>query len=710
MTHSGPMPGPARGPRRRRSAGPDLRRLALCAWAVSAILAGLAPWRSSEGADRVTTQPTSLEHIYACGVPTSVDDLRQMDEHQRALVQHLLRVTVGLEIGPTQGSGVIVSRDGYVLTAAHVAGESGRDVWVITSDGRRWRGRTLGLHKGMDAGLIQITDAPSAAAGQSAAAAAAWPYAEMGDAWALQPGSWCLGLGHPGGYQRNRQAAARLGRVLSVTSREIETDCVLVGGDSGGPLFDMDGRVVGIHSRIGNELTKNLHVPVQAFRDQWERLARGESWGSLLELVGRPMIGVLGARDSNEPRVVQVLPASPAEAAGVQPGDLIIRFGDRDVKTFDDLKQLVGRCNPGDEVTIEVARGAETKALPLLIGAQRASADTLQPGESPRRESRLRVAARADEDPSQHARNHATVLEAFRDVVGGPTKCTVRVLCHGQQVALGTIFDADGYIATKGSELDGPTECELADGTRYAAELLGVDRGSDLAVLKIPVQGLPAIGWRDGDPPEVGGWLVTPGPGTLPEAVGIASVAPHAVRGAVLGVQLTEDRLGPRVVAVVPGSGAADAGLLCGDVITRLNDETVETADALVAATSALLPGEAVTVTIQRAGKTHQVRAVLGSVSSTLASQRARYQDQMGSPLSQRRVLFPSALEHDCALLPNQCGGPLVDLDGRAIGINIARASRVATYAIPARVARPLLEAFTARPLVTVSTPASPER
>ena len=158
--------------------------------------------------------------------------------------------------------------------------------------------------------------------------------------------------------------------------------------------------------------------------------------------------------------------------------------------------------------------------------------------------SQLSGSAVPERGPSEHSRNHSSVLRAFRDVVGLSAKCTVRIICHDKQVALGTIFDADGLIATKGSELSGPVQCELADGTRCAAELLGVDRGSDLAVLKIPVQGLPAIRWREDDPPAVGSWVVTPGLGALPEAVGIVSVAPHQVRGAILGIRAHRGQTG----------------------------------------------------------------------------------------------------------------------------------------------------------------------
>jgi serine protease Do len=193
----------------------------------------------------------------------------------------------------------------------------------------------------------------------------------MGDTARLRAGSWCLALGHPGGYQLDRLPSARFGRVLVVNDKLIETDCILIGGDSGGPLFDMEGRVVGIHSRIGSQLSKNLHVPVHAYRDSWDRLVRGEKWGSLLSLVGRPVIGVLGDRNTEVPRIAQVLPASPAESAGLQPGDLVVRFGDDEVKKFGDLKDLVSRRSPGDEVVVVVLRGEKTMEFSLVVGAVR---------------------------------------------------------------------------------------------------------------------------------------------------------------------------------------------------------------------------------------------------------------------------------------------------------------------------------------------------
>ncbi len=299
-------------------------------------------------------------------------------------------------------------------------------------------------------------------------------------------------------------------------------------------------------------------------------------------------------------------------------------------------------------------------------------------------------------EPNPHARNHASVLNAFRATVELPAKCTVRIWCNGRQAALGTIIDPKGFIVTKGSELTGAVVCELSDGTRHSAQLVGTDRGSDLALLKIAADNLPTIRWSDEDPPAAGGWVVTPGLGDVPQAIGIVSVAPHRVRGGVLGIQMTEDRPGPRIIYVVPGSGAAVAGLLTGDVITHVNGLLIESSNDMVATTSNLLPGEKIQLTVLRNEERAHIAATLGSVATTLSSRRARFQDHLGSPLSNRRVLFPSALEHDSLLAPNQCGGVLVDLEGRAIGVNIARASRISSYAIPALVARPILESLKA--------------
>ncbi len=350
-------------PERRRASRHALGRgpLSICVGLLM-IASSAVSW-----AQEVTLPLTDpLRQIYLRGVPKSLDDLRQMDAHQQRLVKQISAVTVSLEIGLTQGSGVLVSRDGYVLTAAHVAGAAGRDALVILSDGRRFQATTLGMYYDDDAALVKIDrPLPDSLDDQPLT----WPFAEMASAADLAPGSWVLALGHPGGFQIDRQPVARFGRILVKSPSSLTTDCKLVGGDSGGPLFDMAGRVVGVHSRIGNELTKNIHVPVDAYRTNWTRMVRGDTWGNLQNVVGRAVIGVLCEEKSEQARITGIVPASPAERAGIQPGDLVTRFGEQRVSTFDDLQKYVGQHQPGDEVKLVVVRGEERLELTVVLAS-----------------------------------------------------------------------------------------------------------------------------------------------------------------------------------------------------------------------------------------------------------------------------------------------------------------------------------------------------
>ncbi len=145
----------------------------------------------------------------------------------------------------------------------------------------------------------------------------------------------------------------------------IRTDCALVGGDSGGPLFDLDGKVIGIHSRIGDRMTINLHVPVDTYRATWNRLAKGEVWGGKKR---GPYIGVQLNEDDRECRIVKVDKGSPAEKAGLQADDVVVRFGKDPVEDLEDLLTLIAKHKPGDEVPIRVRRGKEILNLKVVIG------------------------------------------------------------------------------------------------------------------------------------------------------------------------------------------------------------------------------------------------------------------------------------------------------------------------------------------------------
>ncbi len=295
-----------------------------------------------------------LKEIFAGDTPKSVEELKAMESHVQRLNAKISAATVGVRVGAAMGSGVIVSETGVVLTAAHVNGKPGLDVDFIFPDGTIKKGKTMGMNRRVDGGMMKITDPGK------------YPFVERGDSTELKRGQWVVATGHPNGYQKGRRPVLRLGRVLDAGRTTLVTDCKLVGGDSGGPLFDMDGKVVGIHSRISGPIAANMHVPVSTFDADWDRYALGESWGPVGR--GGPFIGVEGDPDAGDAKIVAVRPDSPAEKAGIKAGDVIVKFDGRKVNSFERLASLVSGKRPGATVRVEVMRDDEKVALELVVG------------------------------------------------------------------------------------------------------------------------------------------------------------------------------------------------------------------------------------------------------------------------------------------------------------------------------------------------------
>lgn len=286
----------------------------------------------------------------------SVIDLKQIERKAQEVYQRVMPAVVAVD----GGSGVVVTPDGYVLTVAHVSMKSGRGVNVTFPDGKTVRGRTLGNDRsegndtGVDAGLLKLNgDGP-------------FPFVPMGKSGTLVAGTWCLAMGYPVSFERGRPPALRIGRVQRTRTTEIVTDCTIMGGDSGGPLFDLEGNLIGIGSRCDDRLNVNIHVPMDCYHRSWDRLAKGEDFDSL-----RPVIAYLGvgrSEGSDEPRIGRVFADSSAALAGIQVGDIVVRFGGQEVSRYSDLPRLIEQRKPGDEVEIEVRRGETIHQLKAKLG------------------------------------------------------------------------------------------------------------------------------------------------------------------------------------------------------------------------------------------------------------------------------------------------------------------------------------------------------
>jgi len=292
------------------------------------------------------------------GVPETLKQLKLLEGQQRKVANAAKSCTVSVQIGPAQGCGVIITGTGYILTAAHVAMRPNKSAEITLSDGRKVTATTYGMNRFVDAGLIKINS------GQNGGKP--WPHATLGTSNNLVPGMWCVATGHPGGYDRSRGPVARVGRILAVRDTSIVTDCALIGGDSGGPLFDLAGRLIAVHSRIGNDVSDNLHVQIDHYDASWDRLVTRKAWGHLDGF--RPVIGVKAESPTGIARVKEVKPNSPAKKAGMYSGDIIEQFGDVAIPDFPSLITAVADTMPGERVSVWVNRDGKRYRLTIEIG------------------------------------------------------------------------------------------------------------------------------------------------------------------------------------------------------------------------------------------------------------------------------------------------------------------------------------------------------
>lgn len=280
---------------------------------------------------------------------------------------------------------------------------------------------------------------------------------------------------------------------------------------------------------------------------------------------------------------------------------------------------------------------------------------------------------------------------AFAPIAAAAKKSIVRVTCDGEDRALGVVVDEDGLILTKANDLHGALRVRLADGSLHDAKIVATHRPHDLALLKIDARKLEPITFAPSKQTAAGTWIVTPLPSGAVAGFGVVSVPTRNVRfrgpiddpgsSPYLGIALEGVEGGVRITAIVPGTPAEKVGLMAGDVIHSVGDNGIAGYDDFVAALAKFHPGETVELKTQRAEAEASVSVILER--RPLGSFRGEMQNRMGSELSSRRTGYSTILQHDAVIRPSDCGGPLVDLDGHVLGLNICRAGRTETWALP---------------------------
>ncbi|MBI1373694.1 MAG: PDZ domain-containing protein [Phycisphaera sp.] len=292
----------------------------------------------------------------------------------------------------------------------------------------------------------------------------------------------------------------------------------------------------------------------------------------------------------------------------------------------------------------------------------------------------------------------SAVTRVFEPAVKDQRACIVSLRSGRDTVAFGTIVAPDGLIVTKASELKDDVVVETREGRSYTPKVVGTDADNDLALLKIDAENLTPVKWSDAPvgTGDIGRWVITPSAGRRSKLkVGVISANRRAIEksGGVLGVRLGREDAkvqGVRVVGVAPNSAAAAAHIMENDAITHVNGEATPQRETLVKAVSAHAPGETVKLTVLRGEKTIELEAKLGYRHGTFAIWDRNL--QLSGRISNRAFGFDAILQHDTTLGPDEMGGPLYDLDGNAVGLNIARVDRSETFALPADVIRPIVD------------------
>ncbi|MEM9365887.1 MAG: PDZ domain-containing protein [Planctomycetota bacterium] len=309
-------------------------------------------------------------------------------------------------------------------------------------------------------------------------------------------------------------------------------------------------------------------------------------------------------------------------------------------------------------------------------------------------------------------RDSPEMLRLVRPVTERLRGSVVSVICGERTVSLGTVVDArsarsgftisgaqTGYgtelspnvhfVVTKRSELTSdPIRVRLADGRMLPARIGSVRKRSDLALLVLradspaSVDSLQPVVFAT-EVPAIGDFLVTPGRSGRVAGLGVTGTRPlrveHEVR---LGVMFrTEPTVGALINRVYPGSGAARAGVQLGDRIVAIDGQQHSNSDMVRATLKDMFPGDVVQLTIERDGNTLDVQARLQDLSML---QESENDARVNGPRNARLSGFDSVIQHDTVLSPQQCGGPVLSLQGQVVGLNIARAGRVVSYALPA--------------------------
>ena len=312
------------------------------------------------------------------------------------------------------GSGFIISQDGYILTNSHVV-ESADEITVKLTDKREFKAKVIGADKRTDIALIKIE-------------ASNLPAVRVGDPSRLKVGEWVVAIGSPFGFENTVTAGIVSAKGRSLPQENyvpfIQTDVAVNPGNSGGPLFNMRGEVVGINSQIysrtGGFMGLSFAIPIDVANDIAQQLrntgkvTRGRI-GVVIQPITKELADGFGLSKAQGALVNSVEKGGPADKAGVEPGDVILRFDGKPVSSSEDLPRIVAGTKPGSKVPMQIWRNKAAKDVQVVVVE-------MQPEERGRQQSRRGGGKPPATVPSQFGLTLSDLTDAQRSelkITGG---------------------------------------------------------------------------------------------------------------------------------------------------------------------------------------------------------------------------------------------------------------------------------------------------
>lgn len=519
-------------------------------------------------------------------------------------------------------SGVVISADGLILSAAH-ATITGESYLVEFPDGKKYKGIALGRITAVDAAMIQIDTVNSV-----------FPYCEMGWSYDLKVNQPCLSIAYPASLNELKKPVVRLGYIARTVTPEgkMQTTCLMEPGDSGGPVFDLYGRVIALHAKIESALSINLENPIDNYRKYWGALKKKIEYAD----DAYPDAEEAGT-DPLEKKLVQV--ETPIPLSGII----------KSVKNKYQSTTISIKSNYGS-----VAMKAWGSIVSLNDNSK---ADNVK--------SDYKNAGYNKTDHNKTDRKKAVYVLSKSSMVGDhPVFITydlktlpARVVKRDPENDL-VLLTADG----------------LANG-------IAIDKAK------------PDILYN-----RVGSFMISPSfsDSVRVGVLGNDSVAVKIITKPVLGIICVEPDSHTVKIIGFSVSIVQNYGLAVDDTIDSLNGLPVTSAKQLSLYVSGMNAGDEAIYVVTRANKKLRIHSVFQKLPKAVNRHVA---DTFDGGMSLRNEGFNWVFVHDSMVRPEECGGPVFDLDGNFCGINIARISRTSTLSLPASVLMQFVLSYTPKPL-----------